>query len=135
MHTSVLRAATDLLAAIAGVAASVSADAAAGPAASRPPPGPPGPPDPLDLLASTAALDGDWVILVLPQGLAQVVAVWACLVGCKGYVPVAADTQLPRLRRLFAETRPVACIGEVGASPIAGCAVLSQPVYFVPHFW
>ena len=75
----------------------------------------------------TRALDPDhtsnhWVILVLPQGLAQVVAVWAVLFACKGYVPVDSETKLPRLRRLFAETKPVACIGEVHATPIAEAA-------------
>ncbi len=52
----------------------------------------------------------------------KVIAVWSTLFACKGYVPVDSETKLPRLRRLFAETKPVACIGEVGAVAIAQAA-------------
>ena len=55
---------------------------------------------------------GHWVMLVLPQGLQQVVAVWGTLLSGCGYVPIDADTQAARLRILFEETHPCLAIGE-----------------------
>lgn len=117
MHTIVVRAARNLLDTIA-VAPCQLQDNDRSP--SRKQDWPP----PIEL---TGALDPNntsnhWVIVVLPQGLAQVVAVWTVLFACKGYVPVDSETKLPRLRRLFAETKPVACIGEAQATPIAAAA-------------
>ena len=120
MHTIVVRATRNLLDAIAGTPChSKNNDSSS--SSQR---GKQDWPAPREL---TQTLDPDntsnhWVILVLPQGLAQVVAVWAVLFACKGYVPVDSETKLPRLRRLFAETKPVACIGEVNATPIAEAA-------------
>jgi acyl-coenzyme A synthetase/AMP-(fatty) acid ligase len=72
------------------------------------------------LVAARARASSDWVILVLPQGLQQVVAVWATLRSGCGYVPIDADTQAARLRVLFGETQPCLAIGEAGgATPLA----------------
>ena len=59
-----------------------------------------------------------WVILVLPQGLQQIIAVWSVLLSGCGYVPIDADTQAARLRMLFEETDPCLAIGEAGEPPL-----------------
>ncbi len=72
------------------------------------------------LVAARPRGDGvPWVILVLPQGLQQVVAVWGTLRSGCAYVPIDADTQAARLRMLFEETSPCLAIGEAdSAKPV-----------------
>lgn len=75
-----------------------------------------------ELYAAAAKRDTQWVIVVLPQGLQQVIAVWGILrAGC-GYVPLDADTQAPRLRLIFQEVDPTVAIGETGATALRSVA-------------
>ena len=89
------------------------------------------------LAAATAAAPGAegarWVMVVLPEGLEQVLAVWAVLrAGC-GYVPVDAATQAPRLRMLFEETSPVAVVGVPGGAAAEVAAELGVPLAAFPE--
>ena len=63
-----------------------------------------------------------WVIMVLPQGLQQVVGVWGILRAGLGYVPIDAATAAPRLQMLFEECSPCVAIGEHGPTPVANVA-------------
>jgi acyl-coenzyme A synthetase/AMP-(fatty) acid ligase len=73
--------------------------------------------------AGAAAPDGTrWVMIVLPEGLAQVCTVWGVLAAGCGYVPIDAETQAERLRTLAEETQPSAVIGEAGDTPLAAVA-------------
>jgi hypothetical protein len=58
-----------------------------------------------------SATRSGWVVLVLPEGLAQVVSVWAVLAAGLGYVPIDSETSAEKLRVLLAETEPCAVIG------------------------
>ena len=74
-------------------------------------------------VTSAQAVDGArWIMVVLPQGLHQVLAVWSAMrAGC-GYVPVDADTSTQRLRVLIEETSPAVLIGAVTNSALASVA-------------
>lgn len=75
-----------------------------------------------ELVRAHANMESKYVILVLPQGIQQVIAAWGSLrAGC-GYVPIDAETQTPRLRILFQEVQATVAIGEVDAVPIATVA-------------
>ena len=75
------------------------------------------------LVAARPSGDCDWVIIVLPQGLQQVIAVWGTLRSGCGYVPIDANTHSARLRILFEETQPCLAIGEAGDGiPLADVA-------------
>lgn len=63
-----------------------------------------------------------WVMIVLPEGLAQVCAVWGVMAAGCGYVPIDEHTQAPRLRTLVQETQPSAVIGEPGETALAEVA-------------
>lgn len=75
-----------------------------------------------ELSAVKAKQGSQWIIVVLPQGLQQVIAVWGVLrAGC-GYVPLDADTQAPRLQIIFPEVDPTVAIGEAGATALRAVA-------------
>ena len=59
-----------------------------------------------------------WVLVVLPQGLQQVIAVWGVMAAGCGYVPIDSHTQAARLRVLVGETTPSAAVGEAGETPL-----------------
>ena len=63
-----------------------------------------------------------WVLVVLPQGLQQVCAVWGVLAAGCGYVPIDAETEAPRLRTLCCETMPTVAIGATGPTPLSHVA-------------
>lgn len=75
-----------------------------------------------ELVRAGARSGSRWVMIVLPEGLAQVCAVWGVLMAGCGYVPIDAETQAARLRTLAKETQPSAVIGEVGDTPLAALA-------------
>jgi acyl-coenzyme A synthetase/AMP-(fatty) acid ligase len=73
-----------------------------------------------------------WVVLVLPEGLAQVVSVWGVLAAGLGYVPIDSETSAARLRVLLGETRPCAVIGEAGAALATVAAEFGAPMGTFP---
>ena len=75
-----------------------------------------------ELVRAGARTGTCWVMIVLPEGLAQVCAVWGVLMAGCGYVPIDAETQAARLRTLAKETKPSAVIGEAGDTPLATVA-------------
>ena len=74
------------------------------------------------LVRAGARRGSRWVMVVLPEGLAQVCAVWGVMAAGCGYVPIDAETQASRLRTLVQETDPSAVIGEPGATALAEVA-------------
>lgn len=74
------------------------------------------------LTGANARSGSRWVMIVLPEGLAQVCAVWGVLAAGCGYVPIDIDTQASRLRTLIRETEPSAVIGEPGNTALAEVA-------------
>ena len=116
MQASVSRAAGTLAGALAAAASKLPAPAV----------------PPSDSSAAAAAANARWVMIVLPEGLEQVLAVWSVMRSCCGYVPVDADTQASRLRMLFEETRPVAVIGLPASAVVEVALELGVPVLTFP---
>ncbi len=85
-------------------------------------------------LRNAGACSGSrWVMIVLPEGLQQVCAVWGVMAAGCGYVPIDVETEPSRLRTLAAETQPSAVIGEVGKTPLATVAAeLGLPIGTFP---
>ena len=74
------------------------------------------------LTSANARSGSRWVMIVLPEGLAQVCAVWGVMAAGCGYVPIDVDTQASRLRTLIQETEPSAVIGEPGSTALSEVA-------------
>ena len=80
------------------------------------------------LVRAGARRGSRWVMVVLPEGLAQVCAVWGVMAAGCGYVPIDAETQASRLRTLVQETDPSAIIGDVVAHLSARSAMFMARV-------
>ena len=85
-------------------------------------------------LAAHGVRDGDPVLIALPRGAAEIVAILAVLALGAHYVAVDPDTPGPRLRKLFAIVAPAAAVvgADAASSQFAHRAVAAAPRPF-PH--